>query len=1216
MPIAPRWSDLASDVAQRFGFSRPRSPALNRTIERGIRYVSVDERARRIVFDARSLVIGFLAAGETERDSIRWGDTATWFYDWFARQLPEGSYRNVIDSVKTDPDQIFPGYEDRFQIELSDEVQGLVSRAADVSLFMNGRVEFEARHFFAALVESGLLANQLEQLFGFHIANVEDDLKRNLIARLLTQPDTGETLEKWLTTFSLPEDEKDSFSRSVSEADPSRANAPIDPAVDKLLRRLELSEVSPTVRLVLAEAARMNQQPEEPAEISSTRIFLACLAVGRRRPVARQPFDLLTALVALSGDERFTGLGAIERTYRTTSSPPSESIKPTSNVLEILQTAGNAGWYGSRTLGIDELITALLLRSGTKIEERLSAGNISLDILRTALVATLRPYDPDWSRWARAFEVTSTSIDSFLDPPPLTASTDILFAEVGNDNPDKASLNDVLGAADEARAFARVATARGVGPPLAFGVFGEWGSGKSFFMRLMQDYVEKISRKEVNEAQNGDVFHENVVQIRFNAWHYVESNLWASLVDNIFVELDRWSRARQPAGDGNFLLNELVTARELSLEAAERLVHQRQQQKLAADRLLAAERELQLKQQQVGITPRALWTVVKASFEKEVGAENIKKAADQLGLAELAENAEALKSTLDEVKTDAARAKVLGRGLLTRLSSSWSIAALFVAIVAGPALFAFGYDHLAAWFSWIKAYVHRWVASLIGALGTTTVVVKFLQARVRTGLSTLEGYRDQLESAIDAELKAPADVVAKAENDLARLTSEVSEAKAALATSSDRLARAAKEYESDNGRERLLRFTRDRAGSDGYSKHLGLIANVRKDFTQLSVLMAEADVRLRKDDDKQFQDYKLRVEALILDAGETFLTADEKKRLEGLSSRTTPNAAQSFDRIILYIDDLDRCPPEQVVQVLQAVHLLLSFPLFVVVVAVDTRWVSRSLEAHYAGLLADPSTKYDGASANDYLEKIFQIPYWVRPMTREASIALLSSLSAVPRPSPGAQIAATSISATDRGPQQETPDSRKPIDVPTAGIPEMDNGAEQRSDQRSASTQDPLPQPPAARALTLIDAERRYMSTIAPWVGSTPRRTLRFLNIYRVIKASLDASNLARLEGGGYRSLMTQLALIVGSKKGEGLKLIREISSGADINQILGRTGESELSEMAHGALEVFNAQSQHGSSGDWGFYREMASRFGFENHQTGQAQSKPRVQSIDADSK
>ena len=56
---------------------------------------------------------------------------------------------------------------------------------------------------------------------------------------------------------------------------------------------------------------------------------------------------------------------------------------------------------------------------------------------------------------------------------------------------------------------------------------------------------------------------------------------------------------------------------------------------------------------------------------------------------------------------------------------------------------------------------------------------------------------------------------------------------------------------------------------------------------------------------------------------------------------------QPIDRIVLYIDDLDRCSPDQVVEVLQAVHLLLALDLFVVVVGVDPRWLLHSLEQRY-----------------------------------------------------------------------------------------------------------------------------------------------------------------------------------------------------------------------------------------------------------------------------
>jgi KAP family P-loop domain len=115
----------------------------------------------------------------------------------------------------------------------------------------------------------------------------------------------------------------------------------------------------------------------------------------------------------------------------------------------------------------------------------------------------------------------------------------------------------------------------------------------------------------------------------------------------------------------------------------------------------------------------------------------------------------------------------------------------------------------------------------------------------------------------------------------------------------------------------------------------------------------------------------------------------------------------SFERIILYIDDLDRCPPDKVVEVLQAIHLLLHFPLFVVAVAVDARWVSRSLTVRYKELIADNRTAEPGkpivpatdksecrpADAQDYLEKIFQIPYWVRRMDADASLTFVESLA-------------------------------------------------------------------------------------------------------------------------------------------------------------------------------------------------------------------------------
>ncbi|MEN8445555.1 MAG: P-loop NTPase fold protein, partial [Cyanobacteria bacterium J06555_13] len=77
------------------------------------------------------------------------------------------------------------------------------------------------------------------------------------------------------------------------------------------------------------------------------------------------------------------------------------------------------------------------------------------------------------------------------------------------------------------------------------------------------------------------------------------------------------------------------------------------------------------------------------------------------------------------------------------------------------------------------------------------------------------------------------------------------------------------------------------------------------------------------------------------------------------------------------IDDLDRCPPTRVVEVLEAVQLLLNTKLFVVVMGIDDRYIARALEQVYQGVL-----KRGGQpSGIDYLEKIIQIPYRMRPIS-------------------------------------------------------------------------------------------------------------------------------------------------------------------------------------------------------------------------------------------
>ena len=115
------------------------------------------------------------------------------------------------------------------------------------------------------------------------------------------------------------------------------------------------------------------------------------------------------------------------------------------------------------------------------------------------------------------------------------------------------------------------------------------------------------------------------------------------------------------------------------------------------------------------------------------------------------------------------------------------------------------------------------------------------------------------------------------------------------------------------------------------------------------------------------------------------------------------------------------------VEVLKLIHLLLAFPLFVCVAAVDPRWISRCLQ-NAPGLIDTPPgigtptsavreaglapakqgrmtersegsevSKLEGevgvpATAEDYLEKIFQIPLWLRSVPRDQRGAVARAL--------------------------------------------------------------------------------------------------------------------------------------------------------------------------------------------------------------------------------
>jgi len=74
-------------------------------------------------------------------------------------------------------------------------------------------------------------------------------------------------------------------------------------------------------------------------------------------------------------------------------------------------------------------------------------------------------------------------------------------------------------------------------------------------------------------------------------------------------------------------------------------------------------------------------------------------------------------------------------------------------------------------------------------------------------------------------------------------------------------------------------------------------------------------------------------------------------------------------KLVVFIDDLDRCLPENVIVILEALKLFLIDSPCVFVIGVDRTVVEKAIQVHYG---TDP-----GVSGRDYLDKIIQYPFIV-----------------------------------------------------------------------------------------------------------------------------------------------------------------------------------------------------------------------------------------------
>ncbi|GAA4603540.1 hypothetical protein BJY16_004655 [Actinoplanes octamycinicus] len=577
--------------------------------------------------------------------------------------------------------------------------------------------------------------------------------------------------------------------------------------------------------------------------------------------------------------------------------------------------------------------------------------------------------------------------------------------------------HDLIGIDAEADAFAYLLASRDLTPPLAIGLFGDWGSGKSFLMQAVKTRIHRLGELVDGTEQDQAPVWQQIRQIEFNAWEYVQGDLWAGLLERIFGEL----------GTPRLPTNLVDTARK-PLEAE----------------LQAEQERVGQSAEQVGARASEVWdATVELAFamNEAMAARDAAPARTEALLADQGRDAlrEALGAAWAERRLDIVGQD--GAALLDAVSEAktqlrkpvgpyWRKRSRIVLLSLGAAVIPV--------VAWVLTVLD--VPPLVSLLGGLTAVVPVATGAIRAATGWSQRVIADLEA---AEAKVREDIA----RELADRDRRADEAARRLDDAEQRLAaaQAAREVldrRTESLRQRIAELTPERVfvqfadeRSSDYRRRLGLLSRVRRDLLDI----------------------------------QNQLGANNTDRLAGKGDPALPN------RIVLYIDDLDRCPPDKVVEVLEAVHLLLAFEMFVVVVAVDTRWLSAALTDQLP-VLTETGQDDRRPAPRHYLEKIFQLPYWVQPLTAEARMQLVRGL----------------LTASTRGPAGDP--------VPS-GVVDLHVGEREREvlklmlGQRSSTLRIETSQ------LSLSPPDLEFIESLAPLVGDTPRQVKRFVNTCQLLLA-------------------------------------------------------------------------------------------------------------------
>lgn len=118
---------------------------------------------------------------------------------------------------------------------------------------------------------------------------------------------------------------------------------------------------------------------------------------------------------------------------------------------------------------------------------------------------------------------------------------------------------------------------------------------------------------------------------------------------------------------------------------------------------------------------------------------------------------------------------------------------------------------------------------------------------------------------------------------------------------------------------------------------------------------------------------------------ELWIEAPESSKEEGRQPSTATDFRTEFaelietadiKRLVVFIDDLDRCLAPTIVQTLEAIKLFLLVPRTVFVIGADERIITQAVATRYSGKSSE-----NRDLSRDYLEKLIQFPLRIPPLS-------------------------------------------------------------------------------------------------------------------------------------------------------------------------------------------------------------------------------------------